>query len=287
MENIKNKYDFVMLFDVIDGNPNGDPDAGNLPRVDSETGAGLVTDVCIKRKIRNYVQLVKGGGKPYDIFIKEKAVLNDLIDESHEQESVKSAGKDADKTEAARRWMCENYYDVRTFGAVMSTGKNAGQVRGPVQITFARSVDPIVYAENAITRMAVATQKEAENQKGENRTMGRKSTVHYGLYKAQGFVSPALAAQTGFSEEDLSLFWDAVINMFETDRSAARGLMSLRRLIIFKHSSPYGNAPTYKLVESVKISRKNPSAPARSFDDYNIEIDRSKIPESVEVSEMA
>lgn len=283
---IKNKYDFLILFDVVDGNPNGDLDAGNLPRVDAETGMGLVTDVCLKRKIRNYVQLVKNLSPRFDIFVKEKAILNNEIDKAHEQPSVKGKEK-GEKTAAARDWMCDNYYDIRTFGAVMSTGektKNAGQVRGPVQLTFARSIDPIVYSEHTITRVAVATQKEADE--GKDHTMGRKSTVHYALYKACGFISASLAAQTGFSEDDLSLFWSAVKNMFENDRSASRGLMSLRKLIVFKHKSEFGNAPSHTLFELVKVSRKNPESPARSFGDYEVAIDKAAIPEGVELVEM-
>lgn len=220
MKELKNRIDFVYMFDVQDGNPNGDPDAGNLPRVDAETGMGLVTDVCLKRKVRNYVQVARNQEDGYDIFIKEKAVLNTLIDKAHDDVEVKTA---KDKTEAARRFMCKNYFDIRTFGAVMSTGKNAGQVRGPIQLTFARSVDPVATAEHSITRMAVATEKEADKQEGGNRTMGRKATVPYGLYVCHGFVSANLAQQTGFSEDDLALFWEALKNMFDTDRSAARG----------------------------------------------------------------
>lgn len=209
MAEINNRIDFVYLFDVQDGNPNGDPDAGNLPRVDAETGMGLVTDVCLKRKVRNYVQVAKDLSDGYDIFIKEKAVLNSEIDKAHDDEDVKKA---KDKTAAARLFMCKNYYDIRTFGAVMSTGKNAGQVRGPIQFTFARSIDPIATAEHSITRMAVATEKEAEKQNGDNRTMGRKATVPYGLYVCHGFISASLAKQTGFSEEDLELFFEALKN---------------------------------------------------------------------------
>src|SRR5574344_1708972 len=206
MSELKNRIDFVYLFDVQDGNPNGDPDAGNLPRVDAETGMGLVTDVCLKRKVRNYVQVAKGQTSGYDIFIKEKAVLNTLIDKAHDDSEVKQADN---KTEAARQFMCKNYYDIRTFGAVMSTGKNAGQVRGAIQLQFARSVDAIATAEHSITRMAVATEKEAEKQGGDNRTMGRKTTIPYGLYVSHGFVSAHLAAQTGFNQGDLTLLWQA------------------------------------------------------------------------------
>lgn len=286
MENtINNRYDFIYLFDVQDGNPNGDPDAGNLPRVDPETGEGLVSDVCLKRKVRNYVQIAKNETKPYDIFIKEKAILNNLIDEAHEQENVKAKEK-GEKTEAARQWMCGNYYDVRTFGAVMTTGKNAGQVRGPIQMTFARSIDPIVMAEHSITRMAVATPAESEKQNGDNRTMGRKFTVPYGLYLAKGFVSAHLAAQTGFGQEDMDLFWEALKNMFDQDHSASKGTMNARKLIVFKHSTALGNAPAHKLFDMIHIELKDKQKPARSFDDYKITIDREKLPEGVEIIDM-
>lgn len=282
MSELKNRYDFVYIFDVQDGNPNGDPDAGNLPRMDAETGMGLVTDVCLKRKVRNYVQIAKGQANGYDIFIKEKAVLNVLIDKAHDDSEVKAA---KDKTEAARLFMCKNYYDIRTFGAVMSTGKNAGQVRGAIQLTFARSVDPVTIAEHTITRMAVATEKESEKQGGDNRTMGRKATVPYGLYVCHGFISASLANQTGFSDEDLELFWDALKNMFDVDHSAARGLMSAQKLIVFKHDSVLGNAPANKLFDLVKI-RKSCDGPPRSFDDYTVTIDREGIPANVQVEEL-
>ena len=282
MSELKNRIDFVYIFDVQDGNPNGDPDAGNLPRVDAETGMGLVTDVCLKRKVRNYVQTAKGKADGYDIFIKEKAVLNTLIDKAHDDSEVKAA---KDKTEAARMFMCKNYYDIRTFGAVMSTGKNAGQVRGAIQLTFARSVDTIATAEHSITRMAVATEKEAEKQGGDNRTMGRKATVPYGLYVCHGFVSANLAQQTEFSEEDLQLFWDALKNMFDVDRSAARGLMSAQKLIVFKHNSPLGNAPANKLFDLVKVEKVCDGAP-RSFSDYTVTIDKAGLPANVTVEEL-
>lgn len=282
MSELKNRFDFVYIFDVKDGNPNGDPDAGNLPRVDAETGMGLVTDVCLKRKVRNYVQAAKGLSDGYDIFIKEKAVLNTLIDKAHDDSAVKAA---TDKTEAARMFMCKNYYDIRTFGAVMSTGKNAGQVRGAIQLTFARSVDTIATAEHSITRMAVATEKEAEKQGGDNRTMGRKATVPYGLYVCHGFISANLAQQTGFSEEDLLLFWDALKNMFDIDRSAARGLMSAQKLIVFKHDSVLGNAPANKLFDLVKVERVCDGAP-RSFNDYTVTIDMAGLPANVTVQEL-
>ena len=282
MAEINNRIDFVYLFDVQDGNPNGDPDAGNLPRVDAETGMGLVTDVCLKRKVRNYVQVSKDLSDGYDIFIKEKAVLNSEIDKAHDDEDVKKA---KDKTAAARLFMCKNYYDIRTFGAVMSTGKNAGQVRGPIQFTFARSIDPIATAEHSITRMAVATEKEAEKQNGDNRTMGRKATVPYGLYVCHGFISASLAKQTGFSEEDLELFFEALKNMFDVDRSAARGLMSAQKLIVFRHDSVLGNAPANKLFNLVKI-KKNTEAAPRSFSDYVVSIDKDSVPNGVTVEEL-
>jgi CRISPR-associated protein Csd2 len=282
MSELKNRIDFVYIFDVKDGNPNGDPDAGNLPRVDAETGMGLVTDVCLKRKVRNYVQIVKGLEDGFDIFIKEKAILNLEIDKAHDDMNVKEA---KDKTEAARKFMCKNYYDIRTFGAVMSTGKNAGQVRGPIQITFARSVDPIAAAEHSITRMAVTTEKEAERQDGDNRTMGRKSTIPYGLYVANGFISANLAKQTGFDEDDLKLFFDALKNMFDCDRSAARGLMSAQKLIVFKHNSELGNAPANKLFDLVSVKKKT-DAPARQFSDYEVTIDKANLPEGITIEEL-
>lgn len=285
MTELKNRIDFIYIFDVCDGNPNGDPDAGNLPRVDSETGMGLVTDVCLKRKVRNYVQLAKEGCAGYDIFIKEKAVLNKFIEAAYADDSIKKIKNDSDKSKAARAVMCKDYFDVRTFGAVMMTGKNAGQVRGPIQLTFARSVDPIAPVEHSITRMAVATEKEAEKQSGDNRTMGRKATVPYGLYVCHGFVSAKLAQQTGFSEEDLELFWQALKNMFDTDRSAARGLMSARSLIVFKHNSELGNAPANELFDLVKVEKTCDGVP-RSFADYKVSLDKDAVPNGVAVEKM-
>lgn len=280
---IQNRYDFVLLFDVKDGNPNGDPDSGNMPRIDPETGHGLVTDVCLKRKVRNFVQLGKGAAQGYDIFIKEKAILNNLIAEAHKDESVKGKEK-GEKTEAARNVMCRKYYDVRTFGAVMSTGENAGQVRGPVQLTFARSIDQIVPSEHSITRMAVATEAEAEKQQGDNRTMGRKFTVPYALYRCHGFISAPLAAQTGFSEDDLELFWQSVINMFEHDRSAARGQMATRKLIVFKHDGKMGNAPAHQLFDLVKVLPVD--GPVREFDALRITVPtQADMPQGVRVLE--
>jgi CRISPR-associated protein Csd2 len=285
MTELTNRYDFVFLFDVQDGNPNGDPDAGNLPRVDPETGHGIVTDVCLKRKLRNYVQIAKGGEKGYDIFVKEKAVLNNLIAEAHEDAEAKGKAK-GEKTEAARRVMCRRFFDVRVFGAVMSTGENAGQVRGPVQLTFSRSIDPIVPLEHSITRMAVATAEEALKQEGDNRTMGRKSTVPYAVYVCHGFVSASLAngqKGTGMSSEDLDLIWDGLMEMFEHDRSAARGLMSARALYIFKHGSTLGSAPAHSLFDRIHVKRRDEAKPARSFGEYDVTVDRENMPDGVEL----
>ncbi len=358
---LKNRYDFMLLFDVKDGNPNGDPDAGNLPRIDAETGEGLVTDVCLKRKVRNYVQLVKAGEAEYDIYVKEKAVLGRAHNEAFKalgidvgQEAVKVMSPeiaesfkdrefcdglstreddneavclviaaDADKknikdwakeekipapakkfldallkeakprkptateTDKGRKWMCEQFFDIRTFGAVMSlkSAPNCGQVRGPVQLTFGRSVDPVVTLEHSITRMAVATEAEAEKQSGDNRTMGRKNTVPYGLYVAYGFVSPALAKQTGFSEEDLKLLWQALVGMFDQDHSAARGMMATQKLIIFKHASALGNAPSHALFDLVGIAKKNGVEVPRKFADYEVKVEKDALPDGVTLIE--
>lgn len=264
-----NRYDFILFFDVIDGNPNGDPDAGNLPRVDTETGHGLVTDVCLKRKLRNYLQLVKEGVEGHDIFVKEKAILNRLIGSAHDKAQT-TAAEGSDKTEAARQIMCSRYFDVRAFGAVMTTGRNAGQVRGPVQLTFSRSVDRVMPMEHTITRMAVTTEAEAVKQQGSNRTMGRKFTIPYALYRCHGYISAPLAAQTGFGGDDLELLWEALENMFDHDRSAARGQMATRKLIVFKHDSRLGNAPAHKLFEMVQVEALK--RPARSFKDYRVDV---------------
>ena len=282
MSELKNRIDFVYIFDVQDGNPNGDPDAGNLPRVDAETGMGLVTDVCLKRKVRNYVQVAKQLAPGYDIYIKERAVLESVINKAHDDPKVVAAD---DKVGAARDVMCRNYFDVRTFGALMVHGKNAGQVRGPIQMTFARSVDPINVMEHSITRMAVATEKEAEKQGGENRMMGRKATVPYGLYVCHGFISANLAQQTGFTEEDLAVFWEALKNMFDVDRSAARGMMSARKLIAFRHNSHLGNAPANELFDLVTISKKEGVTP-RSYADYTVTIDREGLMSGVTLEEI-
>ncbi len=283
-EAIKNRYDFVYLFDVQDGNPNGDPDGDNAPRTDYETGQGLVTDVCLKRKVRNYVQIKMGEDQLNQIFVKEGAVLNNEIKKAYKALDLKpkEKGKESDNKDKARQYMCEHYYDIRTFGAVMSTGDNAGQVRGAVQLTFARSIDPVVTSEHTVTRMAVTDEKDKEKE----RTMGRKATVPYGLYRAHGFISAALARETTFSEDDLDLLWEALKNMFDLDRSAARGLMAARRLIVFKHKDDLGNAPAHKLFELVKVEAKDPSRPARSFSDYEITIDESKLPKGVELLDL-
>lgn len=287
--NLNNRYEFVYLFDVKDGNPNGDPDAGNLPRVDAETGQGLVTDVCLKRKVRNYVGLVKEETPPYEIYIKEKAVLNRNNLKAYEALDLKPESKKLPKKEEDARnvtqWMCKNFFDIRTFGAVMSTEINTGQVRGPIQINFARSIDPVVSAEHSITRMAVTTEKEAEQQSGDNRTMGRKFTIPYGLYRCHGFVSANLAKQTGFSEDDLKLFWDALVNMLDHDRSASRGEMSPCALYIFKHESPLGNAPARKLFELVEIQKVS-EEPARDFRDYQVTVHEDKLPQGVQLIKM-
>lgn len=288
---IQNRYDFVLLFDVQDGNPNGDPDAGNLPRVDAETGKGLVTDVCLKRKVRNYVGLKHGDQSPYEIYVKEKAVLTHQQKKAYQALGLDPKGKDGkrkggDDVEQARQWMCRNFFDIRTFGAVMGLKEaNCGQVRGPVQMTFARSVDPVVTLEHSITRMAVATEAEAEKQEGDNRTMGRKFTVPYGLYAAHGFVSAPLAAQTGFSEDDLSLLWESLNNMFEHDRSAARGMMATRKLVVFKHDSNMGNAPAHLLFDRVKAALKVGVAAPRSFADYDVSVNAENLPNGVSIIE--
>lgn len=290
---LDHRYDFVLFFDVQDGNPNGDPDAGNLPRIDAESGHGLVTDVCLKRKVRNFVGLVKGELPPFEIYVKERAVLNrqhrrayEAIGKTDLLKGDDKKRKGGDASDEARAWMCKNFFDVRAFGAVMSTGVNCGQVRGPIQLTFARSVAPIVSSEHSITRMAVATEAEAEAQQGDNRTMGRKFTVPYGLYRSHGFVSAHLADQTGFSGEDLQLFWQALQQMFEHDRSAARGLMSSCGLYVFEHESKLGNAPAHKLFERISARQKNELVPPRGFTDFEVRVDREGLPAGVRLHEM-
>jgi len=288
-EIIKNRYEFTILFEVKNGNPNGDPDAGNMPRIDPETGYGIVTDVCLKRKIRNYVETVKEGSSGYKIYIKDGVPL-----ERSDREAFAYLGITDEKDAQAKKdeidvkikdFMCNNFFDIRTFGAVMTTfvkaKLNCGQVRGPVQIGFARSIDPIVQQEIAITRVVATTEKDAANKETE---MGRKYIIPYALYRVDGYISANLAKKsTGFNEDDLNLFWDAVINMFEHEHSAARGNMSVRELIVFKHESEYGNCPAYKLFDTISITRKNENIPPRSFEDYIVTIDEKAIPEGVEL----
>ena len=293
MSELKNRFDFVYIFDVQDGNPNGDPDAGNLPRVDAETGMGLVTDVCLKRKVRNYVQIAKSGEPGNDILVKSKEIsgqdtfINGEIRKMYKEDlGIDLKVKDkapTDKVASGRDAMCKRYYDVRTFGAVLSTGANAGQVRGAVQMTFARSKDAIVSAEHALTVCAARDEdKSYESQVG---IQGRKATVPYGLYVCHGFISANLAKQTGFNKADLELFWEALKNMFDTDRSASRGLMSAQKLIVFKHDSALGNAPANKLFDRVKVIKNCAGAP-RSFADYTVNIDKEGLPETIAVEEL-
>lgn len=280
---INNRYEFVLLYDVENGNPNGDPDAGNMPRIDPETGHGIVTDVCLKRKIRNYAELVKGDSTGYRIHIKEGTPLNQNHEEAYKTIEGLEPGKKADQggVNKARQWMCANFFDVRTFGAVMSTGDNCGQVRGPVQINFSRSIDPIVQHEVTITRQAVTRIEDIDKE----RTMGRKHIVPYGLYRAEGYVSAKLANDptkgTGFSNADLELLWDALINMFEHDHSAARGKMAVRKLIVFQHDSDLGNAPSHLLFDKVQITRKPEVIVPRSFGDYDVKFDSEQMPAGV------
>jgi len=287
-EAIGNRYEFVYLFDVENGNPNGDPDAGNLPRVDPETNHGLVTDVCLKRKIRNYVQIAKGGSAPFEIYVKEKGVLNQEHERAYEKTGIerppaKKLPKKVEEAQRITRWMCGNFYDIRCFGAVMTTEVNCGQVRGPVQINFARSIEPIIPLEISITRMAVTNERDLEKE----RTMGRKHIVPYGLYRAEGYISAKLAEQTGFSEQDLTLLWEALTNMLDHDHSAARGKMNARGLYVFKHSSPLGNAPAHKLFDLITVRRESEhQKPARAFSDYTVTVEREKAPQTVTLLEM-
>ena len=300
-EAIKNRYEFVVLFDVENGNPNGDPDSGNMPRIDPESGLGLVTDVCLKRKIRNYVETVKEDAKGYKIYIKEDVPLNRSDREACESlgitetedkkvtEALKKLKKsDKDVDIKLRDYMCDNFYDIRTFGAVMTTfvkaSLNCGQVKGPVQLGFARSIDPIVSQEVTITRVAITTEKDAENKSTE---MGRKNIVPYGLYRVEGYISANLARKvTGFSEEDLDLLWEAIINMFENDHSAARGKMAVRELIVFKHSKELGDCPAYKLFDAVEVRKKEEIEYPRKYQDYTVQIHEEMIPDSVEMKRM-
>lgn len=288
MSVIDHRYEFVYLFDVANGNPNGDPDAGNLPRLDPETGQGLVTDVAVKRKIRNYVALEKEAEPGYAIYMQEKTVLNNQHKLAYEALGLENEPKRLPKDEAKAReltaWMCKNFFDIRAFGAVMTTDVNAGQVRGPIQLAFATSVEPVVPIEVAITRVAVTNERDLEKE----RTMGRKYIVPYGLYRMHGFISAKLAERTGFSEDDLSLLWRALSNMFEHDRSAARGEMSARKLIVFEHECAMGNAPAQALFDAVKVERSEAGgeAPARRFGDYRVIVDREAIPQGVSVHEV-
>ena len=288
-EVIKNRYEFVVLFEVENGNPNGDPDAGNMPRIDPETGYGIVTDVCLKRKIRNYVETVKDKEPGYGIYIKANVPLNTsdnkaYLKENVNEKTIKDKKKeDPDIDAQIRDFMCKNFFDIRTFGAVMTTfvkaALNCGQVRGPVQLGFARSVDPVVQQEVTITRVAITTEADAEKKGTE---MGRKYIIPYALYRGEGFISANLAQKsTGFSEDDLKLLWEAIINMFEHDHSAARGKMSVRELIVFKHDSALGNSPAYKLFETVTVERIDRNAPARKYSDYSVNVDVPAVPEGV------
>lgn len=287
MTAIANRYEFVLLFDVENGNPNGDPDAGNMPRFDPETGHGLVTDVCLKRKIRNHVALAMEGAEGFNIYIQEKAVLNETNNLAYKEYNLepqkKKLPKKIEDAQKVTGWMCANFFDIRSFGAVMTTEVNCGQVRGPVQLAFAKSVDPIVSQEVSITRMAVTNVKDLEKE----RTMGRKHIIPYALYLAKGFVSAPLAEKTGFSENDLALLWNALINMFEHDRSAARGVMSSRKLFVFKHDNRTGNAPAHQLFDLVHIEHSASSqGPARTFADYDVSVDKSAVPQGVELLEL-
>lgn len=299
-EAIRNRYDFEMLFDVKNGNPNGDPDAGNMPRIDPETGFGVVTGECIRRKIRNYVDIVKAGDPDYRIYIKQDATLNSKDSEAFQQFGIENAAGDSKLKEKlkelkkkgepvdnlVRDFMCEHFYDIRTFGAVVTTATkgalNCGQIKGPVQIDMAESIDPVTPREITITRMAITTEKDAENKSNE---MGNKFIIPYGLYVAKGHVSSFSAQKTGFSDEDLDLLWTAILNMFEEDHSAQRGEMAMRKLYIFKHDGMLGNAPSHKLLDLIHVNRKEGVEAARSFDDYNVEVDMDSIPEGVRLIE--
>lgn len=284
-EIIKNRYEFVILFDVENGNPNGDPDAGNMPRIDAETNHGIVTDVCLKRKMRNYVEIVKEDAEGFKIYVKQGAILNKQHETAYIALGVDPKDDKAAKAnrEPLREFMCKNFFDIRTFGAVMTTKVNCGQVRGPVQINFARSIDPIVSQELTITRMAVTTEADAEKKTNE---MGRKHIIPYALYKTEGYISANLAKSTGFSEEDLQLFWEAIINMFEHDHSAARGKMAVRKLFVFKHASELGNAPSHKLFELIDVKRNDQAQPARAYNDYVVQVDYASVPEGVTITEL-
>ncbi|MGE5472601.1 MAG: type I-C CRISPR-associated protein Cas7/Csd2 [Ignavibacteriales bacterium] len=282
-EIIKNRYEFVVLFDVENGNPNGDPDAGNMPRIDAETNYGLVTDVCIKRKIRNYVEIAKNDAEKYKIYVKEGTPLDTNRRWAYEKTGIKvPAGTGEPEKEEFKiitNFMCNNFYDIRTFGAVMSLKYNCGQVRGPVQINFARSIDPIVPSELTITSCTYANEDEKKSK------MGRKHIVPYALYKTEGYVSANIAARTGFTENDLELLWEAIINMFEHDHAAARGKMSVRKLFVFKHDNELGNAPAHKLFDLISVNKNEIDKPARCYSDYTIEVNKAKVPQGVSLIE--
>jgi len=285
-ETIKKRYEFVLLFDVENGNPNGDPDAGNMPRIDPETSHGIVTDVCLKRKIRNYVDLVKNGSEGYDIYVREGAILNAQHRKAYALEGIEPEPKKLPKDESdaykITMFMCRNFYDIRSFGAVMTTEVNCGQVRGPVQLSFARSIDPVVQQEVTITRVAVTSEKDAGRKEHE---MGRKHIIPYALYRSEGYISANLAEKTGFSTDDLELLWQALMNMFDHDRSAARGKMTAHKLIVFEHDTMLGNAAAHKLFECIRVNRRNLSGPARSYSDYDVMIDHSAVPGGVKLIE--
>lgn len=285
-ELINNRYEFVLLFDVENGNPNGDPDAGNMPRIDAETGLGLVTDVCLKRKIRNYVDIAKNESEGYDIYVREGAILNVQHKKAYSATEIipesKKLPKGKEEANKVKSFMCKQFFDIRTFGAVMTTEVNCGQVRGPVQINFARSIDPIVQQEVTITRMAVMSEKDAEKK---DREMGRKHIVPYAVYRAEGFVSANLAEKSGFTKEDLELLWEALVNMFDHDRSAARGKMSTRKLVIFEHETALGNASAHKLFELVEVSRKDLMRPPRAYSDYEVTVNTAAVPAGVKLIE--
>jgi len=291
---LANRIELVLLFDVTNGNPNGDPDMGNMPRVDPETRLGLVTDVCLKRKLRNYVEAVKAEQKGYEIYVREKAILNNQHRRAYDtlhitSERLRLPKKD-EEAKAVTKWMCDTFFDIRTFGAVMSTEVNAGQVRGPVQLAFARSIDPVQPLDVTITRMAVATEREAEAQRGDNRTMGDKWIVPYGLYRAHGFVSAHLAQRTGFSEEDFALLCEGLGAMFEHDHSASRGEMACRGLYVFRHDNPLGNAPAHRLFDLITVQKRRSmpkDQPSRSFADYEVIVEREGLPPGVSLEVLA
>jgi len=278
MTAITQRYDFTLLFDVTDGNPNGDPDNGNIPRMDYQSGHGLVTDVCLKRKVRNYIGLLKEEQPPYEIYVKDRTVLNQQHERAYE--ALKLAAKPHKETPGVREWMCQNFYDIRTFGAMMATEVNGGQVRGPVQFSFARSIDPILYAEHSITRLSVTNEKDME--KGQ--TIGRKYTIPYALYRMNGFISAPFAQRTGFSPMDLALFWEALTNLFEHDRASARGQMTVAGLYIFEHASALGNAQAHELFNLVQVQKKEGLDFARSLNDYEIQIHDSDLPSGIQLN---